>query len=84
MCATCGCSETGLTTITNLQTGRHIHLPDDGSGAGHEHSHDSVHHEHPPARAGRILQLEEDVLASNRRLAERNRAWFAERAVTVT
>jgi hydrogenase nickel incorporation protein HypB len=47
----------------------------------HEHAHSHDHsHEHEAA-AGRIVQIEQDVLAKNDHLAEHNRAWFAERGM---
>lgn len=45
----------------------------------HTHSHDDVPHTH--ASDGRVIRLEQDILAKNNRLAERNRGWFAGRNV---
>jgi hydrogenase nickel incorporation protein HypB len=45
----------------------------------HTHSHDDVPHTH--ASDGRVIRLEQDILANNNRLAERNRGWFAGRNV---
>jgi hydrogenase nickel incorporation protein HypB len=45
----------------------------------HTHSHDDVPHTH--ASDGRVIRLEQDLLAKNNRLAERNRGWFAGRNV---
>ena len=42
-------------------------------------SHDEVPHTH--ASDGRVIRLEQDLLAKNNRLAERNRGWFAGRKV---
>jgi hydrogenase nickel incorporation protein HypB len=91
MCANCGCSEPGSTIITDLQTNRHIHLPNpDGSHPlhshpGHEHSgrehHHNHHHSHDYLMPSRILKLEQNVLTKNERLAERNRTWFAEHRI---
>ena len=69
MCATCGCSDH-----------THTHDPD-----GHEHDHHHHHgeepahvHVRPPSR---VVQIEQDVLAKNSRLAERNRGWLEGRAI---
>jgi len=42
----------------------------------HPHERDHNHHEH-----GTTVALQEDVLATNNRLAERNRGWFAGRNI---
>ena len=70
------------------------HAHDHGDGRVHDHSHS---HEHAPAhhshdhaedgdtvriaREARTIRLEEDLLAKNDRLAERNRGWLAARRV---
>jgi len=73
MCAHCGCAEGTEATLTNLQTGRHVHL----NAAGREHVHD-----HPHAHAhGEVIHLEHDVLLKNDRLAEQNRGWLDGRGV---
>ena len=93
MCETCGCSDDAKTTITDLKTGQAIALPADDhdhdhddldhdhqhSHGEHTHSHDDVPHTH--ASDGRVIRLEQDILAKNNRLAERNRGWFAGRNV---
>ena len=76
MCATCGCG-------TMEHGGEHGHAP-----GGHDHAHvdgydnDHVHghglHDHGP---GRIVSLEQDVLAKGDRLAARNRALFTARNI---
>jgi hydrogenase nickel incorporation protein HypB len=50
---------------------------------GHDHQHDHVHpHEHGhDHHHGRIVTLEQDILAKNHVLAERNRGWFEGRGV---
>lgn len=48
----------------------------------HGHGRDHTHHHHDAAPPhGRIVSLEQDVLAKNQLLAERNRGWFAGREV---
>jgi hydrogenase nickel incorporation protein HypB len=41
----------------------------------HEHSHDHVHHH------STVITLEQDILAKNQLLAERNRGWLAGRSI---
>jgi hydrogenase nickel incorporation protein HypB len=66
----------------------HDHSHDHDHGAGHDHSRahgDRVAnhqpHQHGPAQPGRRIAVEQDLLAANRILAERNRGWFAGRQV---
>jgi hydrogenase nickel incorporation protein HypB len=48
---------------------------------GHEHSHDQEHsHDHGPA-GGRLVKLEQDILAKNNAYAAQNRNWLAERGI---
>jgi hydrogenase nickel incorporation protein HypB len=79
MCATCGCSDDATPTLTDPRNGQvtslaehpHEHGPD-GHSHGEPHDHD---HEHGHA-ASRTIRFEQDVLAKNDLLAERNRDWF--------
>lgn len=79
MCATCGCSDHG----------HHHHHDSD-----HVHSHGHAHDSHPgrihgdannlgdaATRHAATLRLEQDILAKNDRLAERNRGWFLGRNI---
>lgn len=43
MCATCGCGEGNEVTITNMETGQHIHLDAEGHEFAHSHAHDPAH-----------------------------------------
>ena len=54
----------------------------DTTDHGHEHHHhrDDLPHVHPRQRA-RTLRLEQDVLAKNADLAQRNRAWLETRGI---
>jgi len=83
MCANCGCAEGTEVTLTNLQTGQHVHLDANGHGHVHEHGHSHEHshvhshgHEH-----GTMIRLEHDVLSKNDRLAEQNRGWLDGRGI---
>ncbi|MGH7919732.1 MAG: hydrogenase nickel incorporation protein HypB [Candidatus Dormibacteraceae bacterium] len=81
MCTTCGCSDEGHVTITDPVTGAHTHL---GLEVAQAHDHGvglAHHHDHETPRATRTIQLEQQVLAKNDRLAERNRGWLAARGV---
>ncbi|MGQ4614894.1 hydrogenase nickel incorporation protein HypB [Nocardia sp. R7R-8] len=82
MCATCGCGDDAAALIR---------LPRDHQHAdGHDHVHaDHEHHphEHGPGAdhvhvpATETVTLELKVLAKNDELAQRNRAWLAERGI---
>jgi hydrogenase nickel incorporation protein HypB len=90
MCTICGCSDTQAATYT--VPGAHAHMHGHDLGHSHEHDHDHGHtHTHTPAEDphavmhaamhGRTIALEQDILAKNKILAERNRGWFEGREV---
>src|SRR4051812_1600992 len=87
MCDTCGCSEPNAVLITNLQTGRHVHLPAHShSGHDHHHEHEGEythdhHHEHLSSPRAKTITLENDVLAKNDQLAAQNRSWFGRQQI---
>jgi hydrogenase nickel incorporation protein HypB len=95
MCATCGCSEGGGTVIIDMQSGERFLMHDDhehAMGHGHDHHHDHEHphdhdhhhhhgHTHTHSHGGGTLHLQQEVLAKNNLLAERNRGWFAGRNI---
>lgn len=75
MCATCGCSGT-VTRVGDEHHPGHDHDHDHRHGDhDHDHGHD---HPHPTSR---VVQLEQDILAKNDRLAARNRTWFADHGI---
>lgn len=85
MCVTCGCSDDSATKITNLQNGKivsmkeasHTHSHDHKHDHEHEHEHQHTHtHEHKAEQLGRVITLEEKILAKNDHIAEHNREWF--------
>ena len=82
MCATCGCSDHADPSVTALgQPGPDHHHPHDHEHA-HDHHHDTGTMPHVHARpAPRIVQIEQDVLAKNDRLAEHNRGWLDGRGI---
>ncbi|WP_199431945.1 hydrogenase nickel incorporation protein HypB [Qaidamihabitans albus] len=73
MCATCGCDDAGAVTITGPGQDHHEH--------DHHDHHDHDHHAHAHAHAHETVVLEQDVLAKNGLLAERNRGWLEARGV---
>jgi hydrogenase nickel incorporation protein HypB len=91
MCATCGCSDDAAHRVHDGAAEPHQH---DHAGHAHSHAHAHAHahahghdHVHPHGDEAaesprtRTLRLEQDVLAKNNLLAERNRGWFAGRGV---
>ncbi|WP_316863348.1 hydrogenase nickel incorporation protein HypB [uncultured Cohaesibacter sp.] len=93
MCGTCGCSdpnsavsmidpETGETSLLRADHDHHHH---DHTHHHHHHAHNdhghSHHHDHEHEHRGRIISVEQAVLAENDRLAQRNRGWFEGRGV---
>ncbi len=87
MCTTCGCSDDSSAKLTDLQNGQTVAL-DPATAGGHVHGHDDHDpghtHDHPhPHRheGGRAIPLDQEILAKNNRLAERNRGWLAARDI---
>ncbi len=92
MCSTCGCSQGARPVITNPKGGEPMsnsetaHAHAHHLGVPHEHPHgDGVHeHSHPHPHSeqeNRTIRLEQDILAKNNRIAERNRGWFEGRQI---
>ena len=97
MCATCGCSGTLGTESVTLQghdrahAHEHSHSHDPHHHEhdhGHSHSHSHAHKEEQSAdgrgmdaTASRTVKLEQEILAKNRLLAERNRGWLQGREI---
>jgi hydrogenase nickel incorporation protein HypB len=92
MCTTCGCSGTESVMITDPVTGARTAVA--GSHHGHTHAHGEHHHDHEyddhhhdgpgPMHAvvhGRTVKLEQDLLAKNQLVAERNRGRFEGREI---
>lgn len=78
MCMTCGCS--GASEASAIEPGHsrehsHDHDHQHDHHHGHDHDHDH-HHDH-----GTVVTLEQQILAKNNLLAERNRGWFAGRGI---
>jgi hydrogenase nickel incorporation protein HypB len=95
MCTECGCDDPADPTLLDLQSGESFTVNpmprhDHGHGHDHDHPHDHDHHgahdhshshTHDHSHGGRTHHLEQDLLAKNNRLAERNRGWLAGRNV---
>jgi len=52
-----------------------------GHDHGHDHSYEHADDDRHSESASRIIRLEQDLLAKNSRLAERNRGWFEGREI---
>jgi hydrogenase nickel incorporation protein HypB len=92
MCTTCGCSVTESVMITDPATGASTAVagPDHGHSHAHgehHHHHEDLHHHHYDTEApqtgaqGRTVKLEQDLLAKNQLVAERNRGRFEGREI---
>lgn len=83
MCATCGCSDPGGVTVTDLDAParEHDHEHPHGQAHGSDHGHHREHEQEHRAdlQQDRLIQLEQQVLAKNDLLAERNRGWLEAR-----
>jgi len=78
MCTTCGCGSNEM-TIDGADVHEHSHDAPHSHETGHTHDHTHTHSH--GGRSGHTISLEQDVLAKNQLLAERNRGWFAGREV---
>ena len=77
MCDTCGCNQPAdavkiLLIGEETETMHDHHDHEHGHGHGHHHHH---HHGHDHG-SKTVIELEQDILAQNNRLAERNRGYF--------
>jgi len=82
MCTTCGCGE-GETKVDGaaLHADEHLHTHADGTTHSHAHGHPyTPGHAHAPA-SGRLVKLEQDILAKNDAYAAKNRDWLAARSI---
>jgi hydrogenase nickel incorporation protein HypB len=76
MCGTCGC-EGGDVRVDGQALGHAHHR-------GQPHAHDRVHPQHTHAAGmpvGRMVRVEQDILAHNNAHARDNRHWFAQRGI---
>lgn len=94
MCMTCGCGEADA-NIEGEEHG-HAHRHADGTVHSHAHAHDAGHvhaHEHlqrvsaepaaqaPGVSAGRMVQIEQDILSKNQAYADANRRLWSEHGI---
>jgi hydrogenase nickel incorporation protein HypB len=79
MCTTCGCGDESGTRVTALDG--HSHDGGHSHGHGVRHTHLPVTPSAAPASATRTIEIEEQILAKNDRLAARNRGWLAGRGI---
>ncbi len=74
MCSTCGCgqpdevliSKPGKVDMSHLEMHQH----------NDEHHHDHEHHHHDHVHGKTVVEVEQDILGANNKLAERNRGYF--------
>jgi hydrogenase nickel incorporation protein HypB len=88
MCVTCGCSDDSQVTVTTLENGTtnhsHTHILTDGTVITHTHENAHSHSENSAIHAqmhGTTINLEQEILSKNDRIAEENRHWFQERGI---
>ncbi|WP_330229599.1 hydrogenase nickel incorporation protein HypB [Nocardia sp. NBC_00508] len=81
MCATCGCGDDAAAVIHVPHDHQHDDGHDHAHPADHGHTHDHHDHHHMHLPATETVSLELKVLAKNDELAQRNRAWLAERDI---
>ena len=92
MCATCGCGVAGVRVFGPGQLGAggarpgtsHESGHDHGPGPDHDHGHqhdDSHQHEHEHGPGSRTVEIQQNILAKNDRLAADNRAWLTARGI---
>ncbi|GAC1493963.1 MAG: hydrogenase nickel incorporation protein HypB [Pseudarthrobacter sp.] len=91
MCATCGCGEEATPRVyavdkpsAQAHDHPHEHTHDHDQDHGHEHTHTHTHehaHPHEHSHTPEVISLEQNLLAKNDLLAERNRGWLAGRKV---
>jgi hydrogenase nickel incorporation protein HypB len=86
MCSTCGCGEAEggviiLTAEEQKQLKHHAHHHGHGDHH-HHHPHDHEHsHDHPHTQTKTVVEIQEDILNENQKMAERNRGYFEARKI---
>jgi hydrogenase nickel incorporation protein HypB len=84
MCSTCGCGEPdevliakpGKVDMQHLEMHQHDH-------EHHHHEHDHEHHHHDHSHGKTVVEVEQDILGANNKLAERNRGYFEAKNIFV-
>ncbi len=82
MCTTCGCGE-GETKVEGvaLHADEHLHTHADGTTHSHAPNHPYTPGHNHAAAPGRLVKLEQDILAKNNAYATQNRDWLSERGI---
>ncbi len=81
MCTICGCGA-GEARIEGEESHEHRHVHPDGTGHSHTHSHPGGHsHPSHDVGAGRLVQVEQDILSKNDEYAAANRRRFREHGI---
>jgi hydrogenase nickel incorporation protein HypB len=80
MCTTCGCSSDAKPRLTDLESGNVLAVAHDDHHHDHDHGEAVTPHVHADPTT-RTIRLEQEVLAKNNLLAQRNRGWFEGREI---
>jgi hydrogenase nickel incorporation protein HypB len=88
MCTVCGCGDAKVEGHHHHDHHDHDHHDHDHHPHGHDHDH---HHHHygqgiagvhvPGLSQSRIVQIEQDILGHNNKLAAKNRTWLTEHGI---
>jgi len=81
MCSTCGCGETDEVLISKPGKVDMQHL--EMQSHDHHHHHDHEHHHHDHVHGKTVVEVEQDILGANNKLAERNRGYFEAKNIFV-
>jgi hydrogenase nickel incorporation protein HypB len=82
MCTTCGCGNTDEHSHQHADGTWHSHVQGGGSpGAEHRYVPHAMTAHQPSITPTRILQIEEDILAKNARIAAHHRRYFSDHGI---
>ena len=86
MCEDCGCTEGNEKKYFNSNHNHpHEHTHADGTTHSHHHhdseTHSHSHNDHHPETSGRTIQIQQNILAENDRMAAENRKYLTEKGV---
>lgn len=74
MCSTCGCGQPDEVLISKPGKVDMSHLEMHQHNDEHHHEHEHHHHDHVHGKT--VVEVEQDILGANNKLAERNRGYF--------
>ncbi len=80
MCGVCGCGE-GEARIEGKSVHKHHHHHHGEDGHSHHHEPKAEHSHAPGLSQGRMVQIEQDILAKNNEYANANRHYFSEHGI---